>query len=348
MLLGDRRTGQQLLDDAAADALRTIGRATQSRAGTAALNQIAAYLEARLSDVEQVLQAGGRAGGLWRSPWDQWRGPCSAAQASVILHPSRPIAHDRRGVRLDGDGPTLPFMTRLHLAQPGARWAWSLGLDAARLMSIISAVPLRLADAMRRLLAAKHRAAQAATQRLAVASAAVWPVSLVSAGAEYLPQHQLKPPPDEDEEAMWEEAEVALLLLDLDPATQRRVRVTCSAGAAQLWGQHREEWLARFAAHEGRVPFTDLGGLCALLADACGDGGSGVVLYHRFCIGHGPDARAVLVCGCKSREFDSLGRVRQVDACAGSFPPSRPFLPPSPSTLVDHSLPSILTPFPPF
>jgi hypothetical protein len=351
VLSGDRRTGQQLLDEATADALRTVGRAAQSRAGTAALNQIAAYLEARLGDVERAFKlcAGGGSGGLLRPPWDQWCGPCLATRPTVVLHPNRPIAHGwGGGIRLDGDGPVVSYMASRQLAQPAARWAWNLGFESARMMSIIVGVPPPLVDAMRRLLAAKQRVAKAATQRLAVASAAVWSVGPVGAGAGHGPPHQLRLPLIEDEESMWEQADVALMQLDLDPATQRRARLTCSAGAARLWGQHREEWMARFAAHEGILPFTDLGALCALLADAgCGRDG-GVVLYHRFSFGHGPTSRAELVCGCKSREFDSLGRVRQVSVGERSSPlpfPLPPSLHPSaafPSGLIHISTPSHL------
>ncbi len=78
--------------------------------------------------------------------------------------------------------------------------------------------------------------------------------------------------------------------LDLDPATLRRARLVCSAGAAwpRLWGHHWEEWLARFAAHEGGLPFTYPGALCALLADVCCSGrddNAMTVLYQRFSFG---------------------------------------------------------------
>ena len=316
MLSGDLRTGQQLLDDATTDAFRTIGRAAHSRVGSAELNQITAYLEARLGDVERALRAGAGTGGHWRPPWDQWRGPQAEARPAVVLHPSRPIAQGWGGIRLDGDGPALPFMASRRLAQPGARWAWNLGFDAARLVRLIAAVPPRLAEAMRRLLTAKQCAAQAAAQRLAVASAGMQPAAPAGMVVGCWPPHQLQPQPDEDEvAAMWEEAaEVALVL---DPATQRRARLTCSTGVTRLWGQHREELLARFAAHEGCLPFTDLGALCALLADACCGRDGGVVLYHRFSFGQGAAARAVLVCESKSREFDSLGRVRKVSVTEG-------------------------------
>jgi hypothetical protein len=169
---------------------------------------------------------------------------------------------------------------------------------------------------MRRLLAAQHRAAQAATQRLAVASTVVGLAAPGSGSADvgYVPGQ------DEVEDAMWEnEAEMALLQLDVDPATQRRTRLTCSVGAARLWGQHREEWLARFAAHEGILPFTDLGALCALLGDAGGGRDGGVVLYQRYIFGRGSSMRAELVCARTSREFDSLGRVRQVSVRAAGW-----------------------------
>jgi hypothetical protein len=313
VLSGDRRSGQQLLDDAAADALRTVGRAAQSRASSAALNQIAAYLEARLSDVERALRPNTGADDLWRPPWDQpWR-PHAEARPAVVLHPSRPIAHGWGGIQLEGDGPALAFMASRRLAQPAARWAWNLGFDAARLVSMIAGVPPRLAEAMRRLLAAKQRAALAVTQRLAVASAAVLPAAPNDAGAGWVPPHL----PPEDEEGVWDDAAEAAMVLD--PATQRRARLTCSAGLARLWGQHREEILARFAMHEGSIPMSDLGGLCALLADAVRGADGGVALYQRFMFGQGSAVRAVLVCASKSREFDSLGRVRKVSVRPGEM-----------------------------
>ena len=60
VLMGDRRSGQQLLDDAAADAAQTVGGmpVARSPAGRARLDVLGAHLELQLQAMEQALACG--------------------------------------------------------------------------------------------------------------------------------------------------------------------------------------------------------------------------------------------------------------------------------------------------
>ena len=190
------------------------------------------------------------------------------------------------------------------------------------MVGIVRACPPALLAAGRRLLVAAQRLTQATLNRLALAAAA-------TAADGSLAAAPCAPSPfTPDESALWElETELGLLRIDFDAATQRRTRMQCNSRAARIWGHHREEYLARFASHEGPCHTTDLGVLCAFVADFLAPRADCVVSYQRFSFGVGPSNRAALVRTRKTRVFDGLGRIVQVGRACRRY--CRPFSAPA-------------------
>jgi hypothetical protein len=109
---------------------------------------------------------------------------------------------------------------------------------------------------------------------------------------------------------MWEEeTEVGMMRIDLDPDTQGRRQLALNSRFAEIWGRHREECRAQFAAHEGLVQHTDLGFLCVFLVELWSSLAASVTFYQRFCFGAGPKARAVLACTTKQKLLNSAGQL---------------------------------------
>ena len=80
----------------------------------------------------------------------------------------------------------------------------------------------------------------------------------------------------------------------------------------QISGQHREEYLARFAAHDALLTLDDLTAACRLVMEMRAARGDDFGLYNRRINGVGPDARGVLVFARQTNYFDALGRLTQV------------------------------------
>jgi hypothetical protein len=59
VVMGDLRSGQQLLDDIPVDSTQTIESLTQSRKGRAALDLVAEVVERRVAEMERTLVARG-------------------------------------------------------------------------------------------------------------------------------------------------------------------------------------------------------------------------------------------------------------------------------------------------
>ena len=110
------------------------------------------------------------------------------------------------------------------------------------------------------------------------------------------------------EEAWEQETELGLMRTVYDPATGRRVRQACNSRCAWMWGQHLEEQMARFAAHDAELPLSDLGGACRLATDLRAGRGEQVQVYQCFVV----RGRALLVMTRETTDYDSLGRLRQV------------------------------------
>jgi hypothetical protein len=70
-------------------------------------------------------------------------------------------------------------------------------------------------------------------------------------------------------EDLWErEEEVGFMELAFDPVTQRRANVVLNSRCAAMAGMHKEEVLARLAAHDAPVSFVPLDFLRVLLHQA--------------------------------------------------------------------------------
>ena len=286
VLTGDFRTGQQLLDDAPADARRTIADLAQTQDGLLTLDRIAVYLETQTK-------------GILRE-----RPGSDTACPSRISDIQRPLALGFSAVTFDGESPVMPFMARHDLAQACLRSLWNIGFEPSHLASMIGASPPRLLAALRRLLGAAPRAgaARAGAQRLDEAD---WQArkSVDKSGL----------PMDEIAEAAWErEGAPAITLVQFDPATQRRLRYACNSRAATLWGCHKEEMLSRFAAHEGQLNLSTLPTLCRIVAEALTGCDRVGYFYQVFTFGTGARCRAVLSHVVRRRRFDDFGRLMEV------------------------------------
>ena len=291
-LTGDRRSGRQLLDAAAADSQQTIASLAESAEGLAALDGIAAFLDARFREADLAF------------------GPPDRKRRKAV---HRPLPFNRGAVAFHGEGPAMGLLSRLELAQLCARRLFNIGYNPERLARALASLPPRPLLALRRLVVAVQQEAHAVTQRLVQAAAAAAGEAAASseAGGDPVGGWALRAPGEEGE--VWEqETELGLAAVEFDPATQRRVRFACNSRAARIWGQHREEFLARFAAHDGQLQFTDLGAVCRFAAEMRAARDDAMVSYQLFTFGAGPEARALLVKACQWRRFDSMGRVAEV------------------------------------
>ena len=79
----------------------------------------------------------------------------------------------------------------------------------------------------------------------------------------------------------------------------------------QITGQHREEYLARFAAHDAVLTLNDLAAACRLVLEMRAAQGSDFGIYTRWIIGRGPGAYGLLVLSRQTNYFDALGRLTQ-------------------------------------
>ena len=289
VLTGDFRTGQQLLDDAPADARRTIADLAQAQDGLLTLDRIAVYLE---TQTEGILRE---------------RPESAAAWPSWAFDIQRPLALGFSAVAFDGESPVMSFMARHELATACARRIWNIGFEPSRLANVVGAAPPRLLAALRRLLGAAQRAGEVQARRLLMAGVR----------AETAADGPASPPcglqGKESGEAAWEmEGAPGIALVQFEPATQRRLRFACNSRLAALWGCHKEEMLSRFAAHEGRFHLAPLPALCTLAAEGCAASDGDGALYQVFTFGAGPGCRAMLVRADRRRKFDALGRLMEV------------------------------------
>ncbi|EKX45881.1 hypothetical protein GUITHDRAFT_108332 [Guillardia theta CCMP2712] len=118
----------------------------------------------------------------------------------------------------------------------------------------------------------------------------------------------------------WDSTNLGYQCFTWDPILQKRTSVNCNAVMADFFGLSREEWLAKMAGNDGRIPTTDLRYLCMILEDLLCMSNPTVVHYLRFSKnlfkqGH---KEGVLVRSTTKKLYDSAGRVCKV---AMSFAP---------------------------
>ena len=106
VLIGDYRSGRQLLADAALDAAQTIESLSHSYAGRAALGGVAGYLEVELAAVKRQLAALECRDYALRTIA---RGPLQSVQ--------RPLAYHLSALTFDRESPLVDFMGNNQLAQ---------------------------------------------------------------------------------------------------------------------------------------------------------------------------------------------------------------------------------------
>ena len=262
----------------------------EGAAGLAVFDGIAAFLEVQLSEVEQAF------------------GVQVRKRSKAVPFP---LPFNGRSVSFDSEGPAMGLLARLELAQLCARRLFNIGFNPSRLARVVSSLPPRLMHTLRRLIAAVQQEALAVAQAQSLATEAIAAGTLgAGPGGAVV---DLKSRCSGGEYDLWElETELGLVALEFDPATQRRTLFMCNSRAAQLWGQHREEFLARFAAHDGQLQFTDFGAVCRLASEFRAARDDAADSYLLFVFGAGPATRAMLVQACQRRYFDSLGRMSKV------------------------------------
>jgi hypothetical protein len=294
-LTGDHRSGEQLLADARADSVQTVRDLASRPAGRALLAQLAVYVEGLCVRLDPAGQ------------------PPACVFPPAAPRVQRPIALGPSCLVLSGVSPLLRFLAGSLAGGAVGRSMFNIGYDARRLARMAAGVPARLTSGTTRPVAAMQR------------------VGLCAASPHLPPD---PPPPArvlagdksgggccgwwEEEEAMWEEErEAGVMRVDLDPDTQGRVRLHLNSRFAEIWGRHREECQAQFAAHEGDVHHTDLGLLCSFIVELQRGLAMTKDVYQRFCFGAGPTVRAVLACTTKQKVLNSAGQLVTVSCVLG-------------------------------
>ena len=117
------------------------------------------------------------------------------------------------------------------------------------------------------------------------------------------------------EEIVWNlDTDVAFVCTRFDPASRQRRAVIASARHAAFFGMHREEFLARAAAHDLPLLFSERDILAMLLHTSTAElfrRGAPGESFFRMCVGSGRRA-GVLMAVRASAQLDELGRVVEV------------------------------------
>jgi hypothetical protein len=275
MMTGDLRSGAQLLRDAQMDSRQTIESIACNPRGRALLAQLAWYIECRATAATAVL---GR-------PVER---PLVFNQSSVLFARENPA--------ISGRG--LAMMCNL--------WIFNHGFDQRRFGRVLGSLPPDMIAALERMLAnVQGRSPAARGNALGLVPsdcAGTLPESADSKACYNL----------FEEAVLEEEKELGISKIEFDPTTQLRKRFVINSRFATIWGQHKEECLMRFSAHEGDVRQTDLCGLCNFLMICKGALECNQTFYHRFCFGAGKDVRVMLVRTEMLKSFSSLGLPVQV------------------------------------
>ena len=243
-ITGDHRSGQRLLVDAAADFALTVAALARSAPGRAALSPVLAHLKDLLDRIER---------GTAPAPLEarrRRRPPPSKVAAAALPGPApqhvhRPLQLARDAVLLS-ENPLRAAIAGHGLDGAQTAWMINLGSDARRQAAIASTLPRRLLGAAARLVVAIQRSGPAPPLVACGDAGGDGGGNLPAAdGGGDSGEGVLGGSPggwSAEEEAMWEaEAEVGVLLVQFDPATQRRRRLAINGRFAAMWGQHREE-----------------------------------------------------------------------------------------------------------
>ena len=286
--------------DAPSDSVQTIQSLASSPAGRALLAPLAAYIENLCTRLDPAGQ------------------PASTIRSfpPVALHVQRPIATGPSNLVLGADSPLLRFLAERLVGGTAGRFMFNIGYDARRMVRMAADLPDRLASGTARLVDAMKglglcgQASHTAAPTPPHWQPETWPPARAligdtsgGGGGGW----------GREEEAMWEEeTEVGVMRIDLNPETQGRERLLLNSRFAEIWGRHRDECQAQFAAHEGLVQHTDLGLLCVFLMDVWSGMAMTKDFYQRFCFGAGPNVRAVLACTTKQKVVNSAGQLVMV------------------------------------
>ena len=316
VLAGDRRSGQSLLDDAAADSAVTICSLVQSAEGRKIVSNVAARfyrifewpVPMRVDSSHSNLgcnccasdsarqnllhKQSGTASDPSSTAESAERekhnpdGPCSVSNARLADSNARlgeniaelgsaampveaagtverPFGRRVVSFRFELESPLMEFMLQRGFAQLPARRLWSFGFRPERITDIFNAIPHHLARMLASFLSSVEAVARGSMKDITVASQAVACFETITDGGNdgidwgtCPANHAANASADPQilEELWEEETELGLMQVDLEPITQRRLRVMVNTRAASLWGLHREEMLARIALHEAPLP----------------------------------------------------------------------------------------------
>ena len=302
VVMGDCRSGQQLLDDAPMDTKARMAHLICNHSGRESLNNVLAYLERRLADEARQQDSGGSNElPVLVSNWES-----STKHTGSNFSVERPFTYRIALVEFEKDSPTLQFMLRHGWAHLPARRIWNFGFKADRIIRNFNSLPDHICSGLVRLLNAIDNLLQRSKHEIEDAAVTAGPCAAATGASD--------PSSDEyQEDVLWgEETVLGLMQQDLEPGTQRRLRVAVNSRAASFWGMHKEEMLARISNHDLSVQYTDVDGMYAFIFDMQAALFDTSDLYIRMTFGEGDSVRALLVCITKYKFFNSQGQLVKV------------------------------------
>ena len=382
VLAGDRRSGQSLLDGAAADSAVTICSLVQSAEGRKIVSNVAARfyrifewpVPMRVDSSHSNLgcnccasdsarqnllhKQSGTASDPSSTSESAERekhnpdGPCSVSNARLADSNARlgeniaelgsaampveaagtverPFGRRVVSFRFELESPLMEFMLQRGFAQLPARRLWNFGFRPERIKDIFNAIPHHLARMLASFLSSVEEVARGSMKDIADAAQAVARFQTITDGGADAIDSGTYPAnvsvdPQLLEELWEEETELGLMQVDLEPKTQRRLRVMVNTRAASLWGLHREEMLARIALHEAPLPFADLDVLCNFVTEMEAALTGKRVLYVRLCVGNNVAQQNLLVRLTRCKIFNLEGQLCQASTSITPLPPPPP------------------------
>ena len=307
VVMGDCRSGQQLLDDAPMDMKARMAHLVCTHLGRASLNNVLAYLECRLAT--EAKQQGSEDSNEFPVPVSCWERGIKSSNFSV----ERPFTYRISHIEFEKESPTLQFMLRHGWAHLPARRIWNFGFKADRIMRNFNSLPDHICCGLVRLLNAINNLLQRSKHTIEDAGH-LQGFSALTAGPCAATTGTSDPSSDEyQEDVLWgEETVLGLMQQDLEPGTQRRLRVAVNSRTASFWGMHKEEMLARISNHDLSVQYSDVDGMYAFIFDMQSTLFDTSDLYIRMSFGEGESVRAFLVCLTKYKVFNSQGQLVKV------------------------------------
>jgi hypothetical protein len=316
--LGDCRTGQQLLQDAPLDfaiSLRCFFRNNPARETD--------FLR-HLAETSCPFEPGGS---LLNCALESESAPAAIEQPIPL--PAQMSIVD------SNDSPSLEVESISGMPEKlisNADWAlslplrrfWSFGCRAKDLVAMFNAVPpalrallCRAAAAAQRLEHLRQHPLQHVAAIVAAQAVAAPPVpDSVFASVERASFCDSAAEGADVNVRLWEnEGQLGFLTLRYDGATQRRQSVWTNAVFAAMYGKHREELSARFAANDIELPLTELDYMTLLAHELWTGNFARQSRYLRVGFwgpGEGNERRGALIHMITSRYFDGMGRVTRV------------------------------------